>query len=112
MGRVEVTSDHCGRYPDGVWDGGRMTIVAADGSAVYATYTGNSIPDFDAETYVMSNDFTIVGGTGRFAGASGGASGGAVLAWVDEVPLFMGEVALNMWIDGAITFGPGKAQGR
>jgi hypothetical protein len=60
----------------------------------------------------MSNDFTIVGGTGRFAGASGGGSGGAVLAWADEVPLFMGEVALDMWIDGAITYGPGKAWGR
>jgi hypothetical protein len=112
MGRVAVTSSHCGQYPDGTWDGGLMTIVAADGSAVYGTYTGISIPDFEAETYVMTNDFTIVGGTGRFAGASGGGLWGAVLAWEDEVPLFMGEVALDMWIDGVITFGPGKARGR
>jgi hypothetical protein len=112
MGRVAVMTEHCGQYPDGTWDGGLMTIVAADGSAVYGTYTGISIPDFDTETYVMTNDFTIVGGTGRFAGASGGGLWGAVLAWEDEVPLFMGEVALDMWIDGVITFGPGKARGR
>ena len=112
MGRVAVTSSHCGQYPDGTWDGGLMTIVAADGSAIYVTYTGISIPDDDAETYVMTNDLTIVGGTGRFAGASGGATAGMVLAWADEIPFFLGEVGMNVRIDGAITFGPGKARGR
>jgi hypothetical protein len=112
MGRVSVTSEHCGRYPDGTWDGGFMTFVAADGSALYTTYTGSSTPDFDAETYVFANDFAIVGGTGRFAGASGGGPGGALLAWEDEVPLFMGQFALPMWIDGRIIHAPGKALGR
>lgn len=110
-GRIAFETQHCGRYRDGEWDGA-MTFVAADGSTILSTCSGGSTPDVEAEAYVVANEFTILSGTGRFAGATGGGPGGAWLAWVNDVPLFSGQYTLRMWIDGRIVHAPGKALGR
>lgn len=50
---------------------GEATITSANGDEVHYTYEGtvHPFPDFGADV-----DVTIIGGTGRFAGASGGFS--------------------------------------
>ena len=111
MGRIAYTTEHCGRYSDGSWEGA-MTFTAADGSTLVAAYSGASTMDDEAEAYIVANDFVITGGTGRFDGASGGGPGGAHLAWADEIALFTGQFTLPMWIDGSIVYAPGKAKGR
>jgi hypothetical protein len=109
MGRITLTNDHCTQLATGTHDG-VMTFVAPDGSSVVTTYTGYGIPE--AEAYVFVTDFTIVGGTGRFAGATGGGLWNARLAYVDLPALIAGEIPMRQWMDGHIIYAPGKALGR
>jgi len=69
---------------------GNMKLVAANGDEVWMTYTGSAPPPSpETGMIVVSIDYTISGGTGRFAGASGGgqmtahvqALGFEVFAW-------------------------------
>jgi hypothetical protein len=65
------------RHPTPVTDyinDGNMTMTAANGDEVFITYVGYSpFPVIGAPyTLVVDLDFTIIGGTGRFANASGG----------------------------------------
>jgi hypothetical protein len=75
LGRVVVSWSHCPAEPAYITDG-RMTMTAANGDILYGTYnydpnsTGNTIP------------LTFVGGTGRFADATGTV---IVTYWVDPV---------------------------
>jgi hypothetical protein len=109
MGRITFTNDHCTQVNDGRHDG-VMTFVAPDGSSVVTTYTGYGIPE--EEVYRFITDYTIVGGTGRFAGATGGGTSYARLAYVDLPALIAGEIAMRQWMDGHIVHAPGKALGR
>ena len=115
MGRVAYTYAQCSRYlapqPGVEWEG-VMTLVAADGSSVFMTYTGGATVDFAAEAYVMASDYVITVGTGRFAGASGGGPGGGVVTWEDIVQVFFGLQTMDVRIDGEIVYAPGKARGR
>jgi hypothetical protein len=111
MGRIAFEYEHCGNYTVGSWEG-TMTFGAADGSTIVAAYAGDSTVDDDAEAYGVATRFAILGGTGRFAGATGGGPGAVWLAWVNAVPLFSGQYTLRMWIDGRIVHAPGKALGR
>jgi len=54
--------------------GGKMAMVASNGDEVWIAYTGDApypIPGVPS-TILVDVDFTITGGTGRFASASGG----------------------------------------
>jgi hypothetical protein len=65
--------------------GGVMTLTAANGDTVECTYVGvgNIPPDIAiGDWYDVSSVTTIVGGTGRFAAASGSADGVASLQFM------------------------------
>jgi hypothetical protein len=72
--------------------GGNMKLTAANGDEVWMTYSGFApypvigVPS----TIVVDVEFTIVGGTGRFADASGG---GEMTGRVE----FPGELTLGPW---------------
>lgn len=71
LGRTTMTSQHC--TPAGAAiEGGEMTLVAANGDMVYLEYTGTAPPPGPDGVIVVAVDFDIVGGTGRFDGATGG----------------------------------------
>jgi hypothetical protein len=72
--------------------GGEMKLVAASGAEVWITYGGYApYPEIGVpSTIVVDVDFTIVGGTGRFAHATGG---GAMTGYVE----FPGELTLGPW---------------
>ena len=108
MGRITFTNDHCTQLATGTHDG-VMTFVAPDGSSVVTTYTGYGYPDFEVAAYMLITDFTIVGGTGRFAGATGGGPCYAQLNWADEEAVVTGQIPVRMWMDGRIVHAPGKA---
>jgi hypothetical protein len=72
LGRTTMSSSHCTPAGETI-EGGEMTLVAANGDQVsihysgYAPFPGEGTEFIDAEL-----DFEIVGGTGRFEGATGG----------------------------------------
>ena len=71
LGRTTMHSEHCTPTGDFI-TGGAMTLVAANGDQLEIEY--NAFAPFPPPTTVIhgTGDFEITGGTGRFAGATGG----------------------------------------
>ena len=75
LGFVTMISNHCTPLANAI-TGGQMTLVAANGDELHLTYSGTcSAPPFPpvGEALTCSTDNVIVGGTGRFADATGEA---------------------------------------
>lgn len=75
LGLVTLVSNHC-TPPANEITGGQMTLVAANGDELHMTYSGTcTAPPFPpvGEVLTCSTDNVIVGGTGRFADATGEA---------------------------------------
>jgi hypothetical protein len=76
---------------------GEATWVAANGDAVFLAFVGQFIPTATPGLFDSVATFEIVDGTGRFAGASGGASvGGQFDAITSSAPAplpFVGTVS-------------------
>lgn len=73
LGLVSMTSSHCTPATDQL-TGGQMTLVAANGDELYLTYSGTSgpLPPVGGVINAPTHN-VIVGGTGRFADATGEA---------------------------------------
>jgi hypothetical protein len=74
LGRMEGTGSNCTTFELGtnavpIWDG-FATFVAADGSSISMTYEGAQDAPVDGRA-IAASTFTVVSGTGRFAGATG-----------------------------------------
>ena len=82
LGRVTGDGTNCTEFTLGtgavpIWDG-FVTLVAADGSTLLTTYEGGQgAPSAGYATF--AHEHVIVGGTGRFDGASGELSVSGVL---------------------------------
>lgn len=75
LGRINVEQDHCVNLlgPDPLaFTDGRFTLTAANGDTVTGTYGGRLQPTGTPNLFAIDATFLITGGTGRFAGASGG----------------------------------------
>ena len=71
LGRFEVTVPHLVDLPTRT-AAGYYEFTAANGDKVYAEFTGLASPTaIPGVVYIVENA-TIIGGTGRFAGATGG----------------------------------------
>jgi len=73
LGRIDIVAEHCS-HSDFTYSQGLLTITAANGDVLLATYT-NGVSDFTnfPPDIGFTDEFTFVdGGTGRFAEASGG----------------------------------------
>ena len=91
LGRTVMSSRHPTPTGDTI-TGGNMKLVAANGDEVWIAYSGYApLPVIGVpSTIVVDVDFTIVGGSGRFAHASGG---GEMTGYVE----FPGELTLGPW---------------
>jgi hypothetical protein len=89
LGRVSVEQSHCTQIDifsmpmPATFVDGRMVITAADGDELWVRYTGSFVytPGATPDVGVSVIDYasmTIVGGTGRFEGATGTLSGSAI----------------------------------
>jgi hypothetical protein len=70
LGASVMTAKH---PADLTFKDGDMTLVAANGDKVFMKYSGGGpAPQYLGQVYDIGIKFTIVGGTGRFTGATGG----------------------------------------
>lgn len=90
MGKLELDYYNCTPSGSDIV-GVEMTFVAANGDSVFATFGSDSVPPVGEEPSLLeiTYDFVIIGGTGRFEGATGGGRMMADVEW----PGF----ALNYW---------------
>ena len=93
LGRSTLTGTHCTPegiyYPDAGQPPSEATLIAANGDNVYLIYHGEcppltSVPLGDVLT--CSFEFDVVGGTGRFDGATGKGIGALSMVWLGPVP--------------------------
>lgn len=93
LGRVELASRHC-TPPGADITAGRMILTAANGDKLYLDYAGPCdvpSPDWVPGTTQFSchNAFTVAGGTGRFADATGAGELHALVTFMGmEVPVW------------------------
>jgi hypothetical protein len=72
LGRTTMHSEHCTPLTDLI-PFGEMTLTAANGDKVFVEYNALApFPTPDTTVIHLTGDIKIVGGTGRFAGATGG----------------------------------------
>ncbi len=57
---------------------GHLTVVAANGDELRAQYSGTLVPSALPPYSTISGSYRITGGTGRFAGATGGGKLGGI----------------------------------
>jgi hypothetical protein len=80
LGLVRTIQTHCvdPKSTDPLsFTSGVAAATNTDGDGYTGTYTGKLVPTATSETdniYVIDGQFTITGGTGRYAGATGGAT--------------------------------------
>ena len=97
-----------GKHPAALtFEDGDMTLVAANGDKVFMEYSGGGpAPEYMGQVYDIWVKFTIVGGTGRFAGASGGGDMTVTLTFMG-FDLSTGSVVwpeVCTWRNGTIVY--------
>lgn len=82
LGRTAMSASHC--TPSGETFGpGTMTMTSASGDEVFIDYTGSApFPGPGTTVIKVHIDFTVVGGTGRFKGATGGGEMSAYITFM------------------------------
>ena len=79
MGAVTLMATDCpltNDYVNFFFSDGRLTLTAANGDKLTATYSGSllPVPGANPPVHAINGSFAVTGGTGRFAGARGGGS--------------------------------------
>lgn len=99
LGRIEGQASNCSNpsFPVTAVDvrDGHVTLVAADGSTVTASYEGRQEAPVDGVA-AYSITMTVVGGTGRFEGASG--------SWAASGLLDFNDLTITGAFDGWIAY--------
>ena len=70
IGPFSFTMDNRVNVTNGT-DAGAVTLIAANGDTITATFTGSGEPTAEPNVFSITEVYTITGGTGRFAGAQG-----------------------------------------
>jgi hypothetical protein len=86
---------------------GEMTMVAANGDEVWFEYIGSCpLPNYIGQVYDVLVTYTIVGGTGRFADASGGGDMTVTLTFLGFTPPVWPAVwpEVCTWRGGTISY--------
>jgi len=93
MGRSELFTAHCATPDGSAAVGGVATLVAANGDEVSLTYSART--EAGPPVIMQVAEFIIVGGTGRFEGASGVLTGMVYITFLGfDVPAWPIEFVL------------------
>lgn len=110
-GRVTGTTSHCSQIawgPQGpmgaTYSDGEGVLTSANGSTITLRY-GHGTTGVDPDTGLLwfRDEWTFLGGTGLFAGATGSGVEGGSFASFDVV---LGGMPVAMWMEGTITYNP------
>jgi len=94
MGKVGIWQHHLVNVITMTFYDGTFVWTAADGDTIEGSYSGNLVPT--SAGFEIHGSFKIDGGTGRFAGASGG---GAALG------MQYNDNTAELELDGTISYG-------
>jgi hypothetical protein len=94
LGRLTTDQSHCAEPTSLAFTDGEFTLTAANGDELRGTYFGDFVP-LEPPLFTIDGHFTFTGGTGRFAGATGGgdASGVQNLATGDATVTLVGTIS-------------------
>ena len=94
LGRLTTDQSHCATPTSLAFTDGLFTLTAANGDQLRGTYSGEFVP-LDPPLFTIDGRFTFTGGTGRFAGATGGghATGVQNLATGDVTVSLVGTIS-------------------
>jgi hypothetical protein len=94
LGRFVTGQSHCAAPPSLAFTDGVFAFAAANGDQIRGTYLGEFVP-LSPPLFTIDGHFTITGGTGRFAGTTGGgeASGVQDLATGDVTVSLVGTIS-------------------
>jgi len=94
LGQFITEQSHCAAPTSLAFTDGVFTFTAANRDQIRGTYLGEFAP-LDPPLFTIDGHFTITGGTGRFAGATGGgdASGVQNLATGDATVTLVGTIS-------------------
>lgn len=111
IGSIGVSSQNCvvmpsQQVPNGLdFFGPRFVLTTADGDQLIAQYSGTASPALSTPAgglYNLAGTYTIIGGTGRFAGAQGcGTLTGSEAVSFTGLPTGVGRISLQ----GVIAYG-------
>ena len=100
LGLAKMTTTHTAA-PDGTISGGEFTIVAANGDEILGSYTASGAWSSDYTQVLGSAAFTVEGGTGRFAHATGDITA-AFLETFDDPTFYSARV--NWTLQGTVRY--------
>jgi len=112
-GHMTGTASHCSQL---IWSPqGPMGATYSDGQGIMHTANGSTIDfrygrgttGFDPESGLLwfRDEWTFIGGTGHFAGATGsGVEGGSFASF----EAFLAGAPVPMWMQGTITYDPSR----
>jgi hypothetical protein len=89
LGRLTNEQSHCAAPPSLAFTDGVFTLTAANGDQIRGTYFGEFVP-LDPPLFTIDGHFSITGGTGRFADATGSGDASGVQN------LVTGEVTVSL----------------
>lgn len=94
LGSLTTHQSHCVAPPSLGLTDGVFTLTAANGDELRGIYVAELLP-LEPPLFTIDGEFTFTGGTGRFAGATGGgdASGVQDLATGDATVLLEGTIS-------------------
>lgn len=93
MGKVGIWQHHFVDVTAMTFYDGTFVWTAANGDTIEGSYSGNLVPT--SAGFEIQGSFTIEGGTGRFAGASGGGSASGIQYF---------DNTADLALDGTITY--------
>ena len=101
MGAVTLVASDCpltNDYVNYFFSDGRLTLSAANGDKLSASYSGTllPVPGANPPVHAINGTFSVTGGSGRFAGARGGGS----LQGIEDLATLKGryEVKGMLWL--------------
>lgn len=91
LGLLTGSQSHCLNPATGAFSNGNFNYTAANGDHLLGTYSGFLVPTPDPTIFEITGSFDIVGGTGRFANATGsGTPTGSVQVTTGDFVLNLG----------------------
>ena len=103
LGKFRVRAHHFTNVSAGTFADGAITFEGAHGR-LFGTYDGTELATGSPDTFTILGAVTVVGGTGRFAGATGEATFSGVLHIIGISPGGLVRETVTLELHGSLDF--------